>query len=132
MNPAGILACVLVAGMVLAPPLAAQTRARMQFAAGNDNAHVEATIRGKAYRDHVLGARAGQRMQVSLSTKGNAYFNILPPGSGGEAIYIGSLSGRDGGVDLPATGDYVVRVYLMGADASSNKTVRYTLSVGIR
>lgn len=46
---------------------------------------------------------AEQQMYVSLSTKGTAYFNILPPGSSGEAIYNSSMSGNDGGVTPPST-----------------------------
>ncbi|MBB3953008.1 hypothetical protein [Aureimonas jatrophae] len=112
-------------------PALAQSQERMRFQAGNDNAHAESAVRGDQYRDYVLSARGGQRIYVSLSTKGTAYFNILPPGSDGEAIYNSSQSGNDGGVTLPTSGDYRVRVYLMGADASENKRVSYTLSVGI-
>lgn len=124
---------LLVVGISLglSSPILAQARERMKFQSGNDNAFAEASIRGKQYRDYLLAARKGQKMYVSLSPKGNAYFNILPPGSSGEAIYNAAMSGNDGNVTLPATGDYVVRVYLMGNDADTNRRVSYTLSVGI-
>ena len=71
-------------------------------------------------------------MAVSLVPEGNAYFNILPPGSSGEAIYFGSIDGNDAtGVALPASGDYTVRVYLMGNDADTGKTVPFTLSMSV-
>ena len=71
-------------------------------------------------------------MGVSLVTDGSAYFNILPPGSTGEAIYNSSIDGNDAtGVSLPASGDYVVRVYLMGADEDEGRTVPFTLSMSI-
>lgn len=108
-----------------------QSSERIRFAAGNDNASAQSVIRGDEYRDYVLDAREGQRMSVSLSTDGSAYFNILPPGSDGVAIYNSSIDGNDSSLVLPATGAYRVRVYLMGADNSEGRSVRYTLSVGI-
>ena len=125
-----VLALALVLAMNSAP-LRAQTVEHIRFQAGNDNASVESMVRGSAYKDYVLGARGGQRMSVSLSTDGTAYFNILPPGSDAEAIYNSSMTGNDGNVVLPSSGDYRIRVYLMGADKSENRRVGYTLSVGI-
>jgi hypothetical protein len=127
-------AFALTAALISLPAVAllAQSTARVQFAAGNDNAAVQSTVTGGEYRDYLLGARAGQTMSVSLITDGSAYFNILPPGSTGEAIYNGSIDGNDAtGIRLPATGDYTIRVYLMGADDSERRTVPFTLSMGI-
>ena len=71
-------------------------------------------------------------MSVSLITKGTCYFNILPPGSNGEAIYNGSMDGNDAiGIKLPKNGDYTIRVYLMGNDKDSGQTVHYQLSMTI-
>ena len=95
------------------------------------------TIVGDEYFDYLLGARAGQEMGVSLivgqsNGDGNVYFNILPPGSTGEAIYNASIDGLDvTGLVLPANGDYVIRVYQMGNDADTGKTTAFTLSVSI-
>ena len=119
---------LVVAG---ATPAVAQSRQRISFAKGNDNAAVKGTIKGSEYRDYVLRARKGQDLSVSLITDGNAYFNILPPGSMGEAIYNGSTSGANTTVKLPQDGDYTIRVYLMGAAKSGKKSVPYTVSVAI-
>jgi hypothetical protein len=124
---AGLGLALLAAGHALA-----QSSERVRFEAGNDNAAVEAELTGDGYRDYVLGAKAGQSMGVSLVTEGSAYFNILPPGSAGEAIYNSSTDGNDvSGLKLPADGDYTVRVYLMGADEDENRTVPFTLSMSI-
>jgi len=123
---ASVFAILLAQGMALA-----QSSERVNFAAGNDNAAVEAEVSGNDYRDYVLGAAAGQTMGVSLITDGSAYFNILPPGSNGEAIYIGSTDGNDASITLPADGDYTIRVYLMGNDKDSGQTVPFTLSMTI-
>lgn len=110
----------------------AQTRERVKFAKGNDNTAVNGTIKGDGYHDYLLGAKAGQSMGVSLITEGSAYFNILPPGSDGEAIYNSSVMGNDAtSVVLPKSGDYTIRVYLMGADADEGATVPYTVSMTI-
>ncbi|MCA3573460.1 MAG: hypothetical protein IOC86_06040, partial [Aestuariivirga sp.] len=75
----------------------------------------------------MIDARGGQLMQVSLRA-GNpqAYFNVLPPGSQ-EAIFIGSSAGNTFTSRLRASGDYVIRVYLMRNAARRNETARYTL-----
>ncbi len=123
------LAIALVIGGT--SPLLAQSRERVKFASGNDNASLQESVKGNDYRDYMLGAEAGQTMSVSLITKGIAYFNILPPGSTGEAIYNSSVSGNDATVKLESDGDYTIRVYLMGNDKDAGKTVKYTLSMTI-
>jgi hypothetical protein len=123
---AAVLLAIVAGGGALA-----QSSERVSFAAGNDNSAIEASVTGDGYRDYVLGASAGQTMAVSLITDGNAYFNILPPGSQGEAIFIGSNEGADASVTLPADGDYTIRVHLMGDDADSGVTVPFTLSMTI-
>ncbi|MCT8972531.1 hypothetical protein [Microbaculum marinisediminis] len=120
---------VLAAGLV--GPASAQSREEVRFSPGNDNAAVEGTITGDEYKDYVLGARAGQTMSVSLITEGSAYFNILPPGSDGVAIYNGSIDGENASVALPSDGDYTIRVYLMGNARDSNQTVPFMVSMTI-
>jgi len=110
----------------------AQATSTVKFPKGNDNTAVQGKVTGDGYHDYLLGAKAGQSMGVSLITDGNAYFNILPPGSGGEAIYNSSVNGNDAtGVRLPKSGNYTIRVYLMGAAADGGKTVPFTLSMTI-
>ncbi|APH72653.1 hypothetical protein [Aquibium oceanicum] len=60
------------------------------------------------------------------------YFNILPPGSDNEAIFVGSMEEKaEASVRLPTSGDYTIRVYLMGNDKDTDKTVGYRLDVAI-
>jgi hypothetical protein len=111
----------------------AQAKTTVKFDRGNDNTAVQGKVTGDGYHDYILGAKAGQSMGVSLiADSSSVYFNILPPGSGGEAIYNSSTSGNDAtGVRLPKSGNYTVRVYLMGAAADGGKTVPFTLSMSI-
>ncbi len=125
---------LLIGGVVfaLARPALAQSRERIRFDNGNDNGSVQGAVKGGTYRDYQLGAKAGQKMSVSLITDGSAYFNIMPPGAAYEAIYNSSIDGNDAiSVQLPKSGDYTIRVYLMGADDSEQKTIPFTLSVTI-
>ena len=74
------------------------------------------------------------RLTVSgTNGHGTAYLNILPPGSDGAAIYNGSMDeDRSASIRLTQTGNYVIRVYLMGNDRDAGKTVGYTLDVSIQ
>jgi hypothetical protein len=131
------LAAFALVGLALpVPPALAQSRTVVHFEKGNDNTAATDTIKGEQYRDYVLGAKKGQTLAVALSMDktnghGTIYFNIMPPGSQGEAIFNGSIDGDFGSVKLPKSGDYVIRVYLMGDDADSGKSVTYTLSMGV-
>lgn len=120
-----------------AMPPASDTAARVQFAPGTLGITLEGAVRGNDYFDYSLGAGAGQTMTVDLAVDGTngdgtIHFNILPPGSTGEAIFVGSRDGRSASVRLPENGDYVIRVYLMGNDRDTDKTVGYDLTVSIR
>ncbi|GGH34864.1 hypothetical protein SAMN05444007_1089 [Cribrihabitans marinus] len=127
----------LLCALAGAAPLAAQSTAEVRFEAGSDTAAVNGAIIGDEYANYVLGANEGQTMSVALTVTesnglGTAYFNILPPGSHGVAIYDGSMD--DDGfaeVQLPESGDYTIRVYQMGNDADTGKTTRYAVSFTI-
>ena len=131
-----VLAALVSVSSVSLPALA-QDQVRVEFEKGNDNVAINGTIVGDEYIDYLLGAKKGQKMYVSLiageaNGDGTIYFNILPPGSTGEAIYNGSINGLDAtGIVLPKDGDYVIRVYQMGNDADTGKTTAFMISVGI-
>ncbi len=120
-----------------AAPALAQMVADVQFQPGNYGTMVSGTIKGDEYFDYKLGAKAGQEMFVELKVDGtngdgSAFFNILPPGSDGVAIYNGSTS-ADGTakIQLPEDGTYTIRVYLMGNDRDTGKTVGYNVDISI-
>ncbi len=122
---------ILIAVFALGLSLEAWAGERIEFARGSDQAVVQGQVTGQAHRDYVLGARAGQTLAVVLSSRGRAYFNILPPGSQDRAIFIGSRDGAQARVRLPADGDYIIRVYLMGDDKDRGRTLPFTLSAAI-
>ena len=115
----------------------AQLTADVKFQAGNYGTMVNGTVTGDEYFDYVLGAKAGQEIFAELQVndtngKGVIYFNILPPNSDGAAIYNGSINGNTARIDLPEDGDYTIRVYLMGNDRDTGKTVGYNLDLSIQ
>lgn len=126
--------CVAMALVVALAPLAfAQDdirSERVQFAHGASSAVVEGSITGYAAVDYLLGARAGQTMNVSMATdNASSYFNILAPGETDVAMFIGSTEGNQFEGTLPETGDYRVRVYLMRNAARRNETANYRLEM---
>lgn len=123
-------------GGAVSPTLAQET-VRVQFQPGSSGTTLNGTIVGNEYRDYVLGARTGQMMVVSLdvtATNGNgsAFFNILPAGQDFPALYNGSTDDdRRAEVELPETGDWAIRVYLMGNDRDTDKSVGFSIDVSI-
>lgn len=103
----------------------------VRFARGNDNTAVSGAITGRQYRDYKLAVGAGQSLGVSLITKGNAYFNILPPGSKDVAVYNSSMSGNDATGIRTRAGTYTIRVYLMGAAKYAKRAVPFQLSISV-
>lgn len=113
-------------------------RVVVHFPAGASGTSLKGAVTGHGYFDYVLGARAGQTLHAAIKVTrtngdGTVYFNILPPGSDGMAIFNGSMSSDGAGkVRLPSTGDFILRVYLMGNDKDTGKTVSYRLDVSVK
>lgn len=104
----------------------------VQFKQGASSATIKGTLKGDQTVDYSLRAKAGQSMSVSFkASNASAYFNVLPPGSTGEAIFVGSTSGNEWSSALPADGEYKIRTYLYRNAARRNETASYTLTVGI-
>ena len=109
----------------------AQTKQRVRFARGASAATVGGTVRGYAFRDHIVGARSGQTISVKLNSRN--IFAVLtiftPDGDNLEgATETDEFSG-----ELPASGDYVIRVGMMRAEARrKNSIANYSLRISVR
>lgn len=104
----------------------------VHFKKGTSGASLKGKIVGDETIDYTLGAKAGQQMSVTMKAdNGAAYFNLLPPGSNVEAIFVGSTSGNAFSGELPKDGEYKVRVYLMRSAARRNEQADFTLDVAI-
>ena len=115
----------------------AQQSSPVKFAPGNFGTMVSGTITGHEYVDYLLGAKAGQEIFAELSIAesngdGSIYFNILPPGSDGVAIYNSANDGNSTTVQLRSDGTYAIRVYQLGNDADTDKTTEFNLDLSIQ
>lgn len=100
------VASLFLMAFSLAHADAIETRA-LQFAQGKSSATIKGSLRGDQTIDYTLRARAGQTMSVRLATTNGAnHFNVLPPGSNDEAIFVGSSGGKEWTGALPADGEY--------------------------
>lgn len=123
----GLAAALFAAGPALADDIRTE---RVHFKKGATSATVAGTIKGYEAVDYLLGARAGQAMNVSMATGNTAnYFNIIAPGKADEAMFIGSVSGNQFEGTLPVDGDYKVRVYLMRSAARRGEEANYRLEM---
>lgn len=104
----------------------------VKFKKGASAVTIVSRLQGGQTIDYRVRAKAGQTMSVKLeSSHGALYFNVLPPGSGGEAIFIGSTSGNAWSGSLPADGVYTVRTYLMRSAARRNEAAKFTLTIEV-
>ncbi len=127
-----LLVCLLAGALLTGTALTAEAAKQIAFGKGKSSASVSGKVQGSNDVDYVIRASAGQTLTVDFKAgKGAAYFNVLPPGSAGEAIFVGSSAGNHFKGTLPSDGDYTIRVYLMGGAKDSDKPVSYTLKVGI-
>ena len=111
--------------------VSAQTKQRVRFARGSSHATVSGTIRGYAFRDYVVGARNGQTISVKLNSRNT--FTVLtifkPNGDNLE----GAAEREEFTGELPVSGDYVIRVGMMRAEARRPKSAAgYSLRITIR
>jgi hypothetical protein len=122
------LAVLLPALILAATPLAAQDMRTqpVRFAPGATGTVISDRITGRESVVYTVGAEAGQRMRIRLTTDdGAAYFNVYEPGRGpgDQALAVSEQTGPmapdlnvfDG--VLPTSGVYSVSVYLYRAAA---------------
>ena len=103
---------------------------RVEFTKGATSATVEGTIKGHETVDYLLRAAQGQSMNVSMATNNaGSYFNILAPGETEVAFFNGSTSENQFEGELPATGDYRIRVYMMRSAARRNEVANYRIEM---
>ena len=128
------LSCLLAALALFAAPSFAQAdiaKVPVQFAKGKSGATIKGSITGDQTVDYTLRAATGQTMTVKLSGNSGVYHNVMPPGSTGEALFVGSRDGNVSTTTLPASGEYTVRVYQMGQASRSGKRSNFTLNLAI-
>lgn len=135
----------VVTALFLAAPVIATAQDDMRteqvhFAAGASGTTIDDSITGYESVLYVVGAEAGQRMNVRLQPSNLAtYFNVYAPGKGpgDDALANSQLTGPmvpdlnlfDG--DLPVSGEYTISVYMMRSAARRNEVSNYTVAINI-
>lgn len=129
-----LMLSLLVAGIAATalPISAQQIRAEIvDAAAASAGVVLTGEVRGGDSAEYMVSGVEGQILSVDLlSTKGALNFNIAPKGAA-EALFMGETSGTVADVRLPATGDYVVQVYLMRSAARRDEEADFTLGIGL-
>jgi hypothetical protein len=136
------LAALLPALILAAAPLAAQDMRTetVRFAPGATGTVISDRITGRDSVVYEVGAEAGQRMRIRMTTdNGAAYFNVYEPGRGpgDQALAVSEQTGPmtpdlnvfDG--VLPTSGVYSVSVYLYRSAARRGERANYTLDLSI-
>ncbi len=106
---------------------------KITFPAGKTSTTINSSVKGDQTIDYKVYAKQGQVLKVKMKSNINAnYFNVLAPGSTGEAIYAGETEGTNSfGGTLGVSGEYTIRVYLMRSAARNNTKATFTLTVSV-
>jgi hypothetical protein len=123
-------AAILWAGIAAAQTVPSQ---RVAFKPGTSSLVLQGNLDGqKSDRDYIINAKAGQTLDVVLTTSSSSvYFNVLPPGSP-TALVNPSVTGQSSWTGtLPTDGDYTVRVYMMRSASRKGYKASYTLKIEI-
>lgn len=128
---AGMMALLVTAGLPAQEPRVE----RVEFEPGAGSASIEDQIRGYETVRYLLGARAGQQIDITLeTTHGATYFNVLPAGyepGRDAATFMGETGGNHYSSELATDGDVMIEVYMMRSAARRNEVAKYDLRVAI-
>ncbi|MFV0293922.1 MAG: SH3 domain-containing protein [Paracoccus sp. (in: a-proteobacteria)] len=121
--------------ILAAPALAESTTTPITFPAGTKDTAVAGQVAGQDTTDFTVPANQGQRMVVRMTSDNpSSHFNIYAPENQpgqAQALFVGSTSGREANLTLPATGTYVIRTYLVPDAGPQNPVARFSLTVAI-
>jgi hypothetical protein len=122
----------LLTGVLSATSVRADESKVVSFGKGKSETTISGKVSGNNIVDYILAARAGQTLIVDFKGgKGANYFNVMPPNSTYEAVFVGSRDGNHYEGELTSDGNWVIRVYLMGAAKDSGKPVNFKLKISI-
>lgn len=111
---------------------AESTAVTVHLSDANTFALLSGSIRGHETADYIVHAASGQRLSAEMNSSDTAaYFNVLPPGSGDVALFMGSIGGSSWSGIIHDSGDYRIRVSLMRSAAHRDETASYILRVSL-
>lgn len=108
---------------------------RVSFAKGASSATLKGSVAGYNVVDYVVNAQKGQTMSISLKTSSTfAYFNVRGSKDGFASeldVNPKAMEEKDWKAELPKSGDYYIRVYLVRAEARRDGKADYSLSISV-
>lgn len=109
-------------------------RVDVKFAKGTSSGTYSNTITGYGSADFYVKASAGQLMSAKLTSSNKfLYFVVLKDLTSMEAVADDARDTTDWSGQLPEDGTYVVRVFLVRAEARRNKKpVRFSLRLDVK
>jgi hypothetical protein len=123
---------IAAAAAVAAPAILAgdpERRVRVALASGSNAQSFEDTIIDFEVVSYVVPLQQGQSLRVLLATNNASNcFDVYAPGIS-KPIYVGDESGNSHQLLAQASGDYVVKVYLLRLAARDGQTANYTLEL---
>lgn len=129
-----VMGVAVLAEALLAVLMVAQDKVvthQIDFKKDTNGATMKASVKGYDTVQYKLGAKAGQRMHVSINSK-HANFNVYAPGKGlgDQGLFMGEPGIPYSGV-LPQNGIRTIAVYLMRNEARRGTKAPFTLHVNI-
>ena len=125
---------VATATLLFVPAMAKDkvTTHQVHFDKGTSGTTVKGHVAGYDTVYYKLGAKAGQSMRVSLTSK-KAFMNIFVPGKGAGdgAMFGGSTEGGKYSGVLPKSGTYTIQVFLMRNEARRGTSTSFTLHMEV-
>src|SRR5512141_1417885 len=118
----------------LASSATAQTPAtrtiQVRFTPGARSATLRGSVQGYDTVDYAFVAHGGQTLSVRLRSN-NDFANVAVFAPGGGDVDLSPDAGNAFTGELPESGRYRVRVFIMRADARRGSIARYRLTIGI-
>ncbi|VXB17362.1 conserved exported hypothetical protein [Flavobacterium sp. 9R] len=107
---------------------------KVTFGPGKSGTLINGTIKGDLIIDYLLSVNANQTISIALNSKSTSiYFNVMEPGSTGEAIYIGENEGTNKfNGTASQSGTYKIRVFLNRAVARRGSSASYGLNISVK
>jgi len=113
----------------------AQTRRiNVKFRKGTTSGTYANTVTGYRSADFYVSAKGGQEMSAKLTSSNRfLYFLVIHDPKNAEAIADDARDATNWTGELPEDGNYIVRVFLVRAEARRNKTpVKFSLRIGVK
>jgi hypothetical protein len=129
-----LLASLLLVAFSAAAAAQPVQRERVHFQRGHSDATITDHVTGRGSIEFLLGARAGQVLQVRISGSSNVAFNVFEPGKRpgrDAAVFRGEVEGESAELRLAQNGDYMIQVFQNRAAARRGGRAEFTLHVAI-